>query len=349
MKNPLAAFRSKLWLAVLGLLLSLAPLAAAQQVAVSTWGFGMDLINKNVTDTFQKAYGTEILYDLGNNADRITKIQLRKDNPNIDVVEFAPAFAARAAQEGLLQPIDTSRIEAYDELYDWAKDPLANGMGVGFTVYSYGIVYRTDLIKEPITSWKDLWREDLKGRVSLPNITTTQGPATVVMASRAWGGSELEPDIGFEKLAELSESNVVTFYARSSELISLFQQGEVWAAPVLRFAWGRLKDTGLPLAWVAPDEGSVGFVNTLSIINGAPDLDAAYDYINHKLSHDVQEAQALDLVDSPTNATVQVPDEQAASLTYGDEEIGNLLFLDLDFLLSVEADWIQRWNEEIAR
>ena len=319
------------------------------QVAVSTWGFGMELIDKNVTSTFEDTYGMEILYDLGNNADRISKIQLRKNNPNIDAVEFAPTFALRAAQEGLLQPIDTSRIEAYDELYEWAKDPLSNGLGVGFTVYSYGIVYRTDMIEEPITSWQDLWREDLKGRVSLPNITTTQGAATVAMASRAWGGSEEEPDIGFEKLAELAEENVVTFYARTSELISLFEQEEVWAAPVLRFGWGGLQNTGLPLAWVAPAEGSVGFVNTISIIKDAPNVDAAYDYINHKLSHSVQEAQALDLVDSPTNASVMVPAEQAASLTYGEEEISNLIFLDYDYLLSVEEDWIQRWNEEIAR
>ncbi len=142
---------------------------------------------------------------------------------------------------------------------------------------------------------------------------------------------------------------MVTFYARSSELISLFQQEEVWAAPVLRFAWGSLQQTGLPLTWVAPAEGSVGFVNTISIVKGAPNLDGAYDYINHKLSHDVQSAQALDLVDSPVNATVDVPAEQAASLTYGDEEIGNLIFLDYNYLLSVEEEWISRWNEEIAR
>lgn len=336
----------KLFIIMVFLLLSSLGLA---QVAVSTWGFGMKLIDKNVTDTFQEVYNMEILYDLGNNADRISKIQLRKDNPNIDAVEFAPNFALRASNEGLLETIDISRIEAYDELYDWAKDPLGNGLGIGYTVYSYGLVYRTDLIKEPITSWKDLWREDLKGRVSLPNITTTQGPATVVMASLAWGGSALEADIGFEKLAELADTNIVTFYARSSELISLFEQGEVWVAPVLRFAWSRLENTGLPLAWVAPEEGSVGYVNTISIVKGAPNIDAAYDYINHKLSQSVQTAQALDLVDSPTNALVSVSDDKAAFLTYGETEIDNLIFLDFDYLLEVETDWIQRWNEEIAK
>jgi putative spermidine/putrescine transport system substrate-binding protein len=318
------------------------------QVAVSTWGFNMDLINEHITDTFVEQFETEILYDLGNNADRLTRLQLRSDNPEISVVELAPTFAIRAQREGLLEPIDTSRLANYDALYDWAQDPLGGNYGVGFTVYSYGIVYRTDMVDEPITSWQDLWRDDLAGRVSLPNVTTTQGLATIIMASRAWGGDAQNPDVGFEQLAELSD-DVVTFYARSSELVSLFQQGEVWAAPVLRFAWGQLLDTDLPLAWVAPEEGSVGFVNTISIISGAPNTDSAYDYINHRLSQDVQTALALDLVDSPVRSDVDVPAELAEQLTYGEGEIDNLIFLDYNYLLDVESDWIERWNEEIAR
>ncbi|MEM7738173.1 MAG: ABC transporter substrate-binding protein, partial [Deinococcota bacterium] len=266
----------------------------------------------------------------------------------ISVVELAPTFAIRAMREGLIEPIDTSRLSNYDALYDWAQDPLGGDHGIGFTVYSYGIVYRTDLIDEPITSWQDLWREDLAGRVSLPNVTTTQGLATIVMASRAWGGDAENPDVGFEQLAELSD-DVVTFYARSSELVSLFQQGEVWAAPVLRFAWGSLLDTELPLAWVAPEEGSVGFVNTMSIISGAPDVDSAYEYINHRLSQEVQSRLALDIVDSPTRADIEVDAEIAEQLTYGETEMSNLIFLDYDYLLDVESDWIERWNEEISQ
>lgn len=72
------------------------------QVAVSTWGFNMDLINEHITDTFVEQFDTEILYDLGNNADRLTRLQLRSDNPEISVVELAPTFAIRAMREGLI-------------------------------------------------------------------------------------------------------------------------------------------------------------------------------------------------------------------------------------------------------
>lgn len=320
---------------------------SAKTLAVSTWGFNLDLIRKNITEPFEKAYGITISYELGNNADRLTKLIVRKDNPNIDVVHLSDDFAARAIAEGVLQPIDPSRLKNYGQLYDWAKDPIGGNYGIAYTVYSYGIVYRTDKVKQPITSWQDLWRPDLAGHISLPDITTTQGPATVVMASRAWGGDEKHPDVGFRKLRELRES-VVTFYRRSSELISLFQQGEVWAAPVPRFAWGQLLETGLPLKWVAPREGLVGFINVVSIVKGTKNLEAAYKYIDHLISNPVQTAQALDLVDSPTNRTVKLPPDKAGLLTYGDEEMSKLVFLDVPYIVSVRDEWIQRWNREIA-
>lgn len=320
---------------------------SSRTLAVSTWGFNLDLIRKNITEPFEKTYGITISYELGNNADRLTKLIVRKDNPNVDVVHLADDFAARAVKEGVLQPIDPSRLKNYGQLYEWAKDPIGGNYGIAYAVYSYGIVYRTDKIKQPVTSWQDLWRPDLAGHISLPDITTTQGPATVVMASKAWGGGEKDPDVGFRRLRELRQ-NVVTFYRRSSELVSLFQQGEVWAAPVPRFAWGQLLETGLPLKWVAPKEGIVGFLSVVSIVKGTKNLDAAYKYIDHLISKEVQTAEALDLVDAPTNRTVKVPPDKAELLTYGEAEISKLIFLDVPYIVSVRDEWIQRWNREIA-
>ncbi|WP_324716841.1 ABC transporter substrate-binding protein [Carboxydochorda subterranea] len=319
----------------------------AGSLAVSTWGFNLDLINKNITQPFEKATGVRISYELGNNSDRFTKLMVRKGNPNVDVVHLTDDFAARAVKEGLLQPIDVSRLSNYDQIYDWAKDPVGGHYAVGYTVQDYGIVYRTDKIKTPITSWKDLWRDDLAGHISLPDITTTQGPATVVMASRAWGGSEKDVDVGFARLKALRD-NVVTFYNRSSQLVTLFQQGEVWAAPVLRIAWGQLLETGLPLRWVAPKEGSVGFVNVLGIVKGTRNLDAAYRYVDFLLSEQVQKAEALDLVDSPVNRKVELPPDKAKLLTYGQDNIEKLIFLDPNYLLQAREQWVDRWNREIA-
>jgi len=170
----------------------------------------------------------------------------------------------------------------------------------------------------------------------------------MMLMNRIWGGSEddMSLDVAFKKLAEI-KGNVVTFYKRSSELINLFKMGEVWVAPVARFAWGRLLATGLPLKWVVPKEGMIGFLNTVSIVKGAKNLENAYKYIDFILSEKVQYAEAMDLVDSPINKNVKVPKEIAEKLTYGEDHIKSLIFFDPNVIVDHRDEWIKKWNEMI--
>ena len=96
-------------------------------------------------------------------------------------------------------------------------------MGVGYTISGYTMFYREDKVKEPLTSWKDLWRPELKGYISLPDITTTNGPATIALIAKAWGGDLNNDQVAWDKLAELKPS-LITAYKNSAELITLVQQ-----------------------------------------------------------------------------------------------------------------------------
>lgn len=323
---------------------------SVQKLYVSTWGFNLDLLDKNITKPFLEKYGIQIERELGNNSVRLTKLISQKNDPVIDVVHFADYYAMLAIKNDLLQPIDVTKLSNYKDIYDFAKDPLGGNYAVGYTVYSLGIVYRTDKIKRPITSWKDFWSKDVAGHISLADITTTQGPLLMMHFNKIFGGDPYDPDlkIAFQKVAELKKS-IVTFYKTSSELINLFKMGEVWMAPVPRFSWGQFLETGLPLAWVIPEEGMLGFTNVVAIVKGAKNLDAAYKYIDFILSYEVQLAEAMDLVDSPVNVKVKVPPEIAEKLTYGEDHIKSLVFYDRGFVVDNYDKWINKWNEMIAQ
>lgn len=322
----------------------------AQKLYVSTWGFNLDLLDKNISKPFLDKYGIQIERELGNNSVRLSKLISQKDNPVIDVVHFADYFAMLAVKNGLLQPIDVTKLSNYQDIYDFAKDPVGGNYGVGYTVYSLGIVYRTDKIKRPITSWKDFWSKDVAGHISLPDITTTQGPVLMMHLNKIFADNAYDPELkaAFQKVAELKK-NIVTFYKTSSELINLFKMGEVWMAPVTRFSWGQFLETGLPLAWVVPEEGMLGFTNVVSIVKGAKNLDAAYKYIDFIISYEVQLAEAMDLVDSPVNVKVKVPPEIAEKLTYGEDHIKSLVFYNIGFIVDNYDKWINKWNEMIAQ
>jgi len=312
-------------------------------LAVSTWGYNMDLLDKNITVPFEKKYNVKLIYEKGNNSSRLTKLAARKNNPIVDVVHFAGNYTFKAIQQGLLQPYDPSKLSNLKDLYKWAQDPLGNRYGVGYSVSHYGLFYRTDKISKPVTSWRDLWRPDVKGYVTLPDIATTNGPATIILIAKAWGGDENNVDIAWKKLESLKGA-IVNTYRRSSELTTMVKQGEVWVGPYASFAWGNLLKTGLPLKSVVPEEGIVGVMSVVSIVKGTKNEDLAYKYINFLISKKVEEAEALDLVDSPTNTKVKVPADKAAKLTYGDKIINSLIFLDQKKLAGLQEEWINKWN-----
>ena len=334
---------------LLASLLSLATATASAQKAtlvVSGFGIAQDKIEKNIARPFEAKYGCSVVFEVGNNADRLAKLNARKANPNVDVILLADYFAKQASAQGLLDKLDMTRLSNAARLYDFAKDPLKDGTGIAFTVYSVGIAYRTDKITRPITSWKDLWRPELAGKVALPNITTTQGPPTVWLINRAYGGQDANATPAFTQLGKL---RALTYYNQSSQMTSLFAQDEIWAAPVGRFAWGGLLATKKPLAWARLSDGQAGLVNVASVVKGSKNTDLAHQFIDFMLSTPVQTAQALDLVDSPVNKQVKLPANIASQLTVGVTQIANLRFMDTAYVLANRDAWIQRWNREVVR
>lgn len=319
-----------------------------QTLTVSTWGFNLDLIKKNITQPFEQKFGVKVVYVLGNNAPRLTQLVARKDNPDVDVVQLAGNYSTLAIADGVLQPYNPSEIPNLSQLYSWAKNPLGGDYGVGYAVSSLLLAYRTDKITTPITSWADLLRPDLKGYVSIPDISTTFGPATVVMLARAFGGSQTNVEPAWTALKKLAP-NLTTVYTVSSQLVSLVQQGEVWVAPYSSFSWGDLAATGVPLKTVVPKEGVPASQSVVSVVKGAKHPELANAYINFLISKEVQTAEAMDLVDSPTNSTVTVPANIAPKLTYGKTIIDHLIFLDDAKMASEQAAWIKRWNSIISK
>ena len=315
---------------------------AGQTLIVSAWGFNLDLIERNVVRPFEEEHGVDVVFETGNNSERFTRMVARKNNPEVDVALFAGNWALDAAEAGLLQPYDPTGLTNLDDLYEIARDPLGNRMAVGYTVQNLGIVYRTDMV-EPITSWADLARPELSGFLSIPNITTTYGPTLLYLFGAAFGDGYDDHEAGWEALERIADS-VTTAYGRSSELTTLVAQEEVYAAPYPSFSWGSLAATGHPVAKAIPEEGLPGAFSTISIAHGADNVALAHRYIDHMLSHDVQMAQAIDMVDSPARPDIELPPEIGDNLTYGRELIDRLHFFDLAEISAVQDEWIDRWN-----
>ncbi|HEY1722070.1 MAG TPA: polyamine ABC transporter substrate-binding protein [Magnetospirillaceae bacterium] len=329
-----------------GLVAALPMTAMADDVVLSTYGLAQPEYRANLYTPFESQCGCKMVVDTGNSSARLAKLEAHKDNPDTDIAALSDASAAQAAKEGLIEPIDVGALTNYAKIYPFAQNPIGGHYGIGYTFYSSSVVYRSDKLKG-FASWKDLWSPELKGKLALPDITTTQGVPVIYMINRTFGGSMPDMKTGIDKIGSLKDS-VTTFYPSSAVVAELFQQEEIWAAPVGRFDWPNLKKLNVPLAWAKPSEGQSGGMNVLVLIKGAKHKAQAMKFLDFWLSTQVQTAMAMAKIDSPANAEVKVPADVADVLVYGKEAVDSMHLVPPDVVLTNRPAWVASWNATVA-
>jgi len=94
-----------------------------------------------------------------------------------DVTSLGDAWLDLAIAQKLISPIASideisKQVPQWTNLSPtWQQSATRNGQVWGIP-YRYGvtaIAYRTDKVKTPITSWSDLWRSELKGKITVPD------------------------------------------------------------------------------------------------------------------------------------------------------------------------------------
>ncbi len=320
--------------------------AADKKLVISVYGFGQDKFKELLYAPFEQKCGCEIVVETGNSVERLAKLEARKDDPEIDMAVMSHFDALAASRKGITSPIDVSKIPNHAKLYDFAKDPIGGNFAIGYSFYATSIVYRSDKVK--VGSWNDLFSKELAGRAAFPNISTTQGPISLYMVGKAIGNDAADLKAPIAKVGENRDS-LVTFYERSSQLIQLLQQDEIWAAPVGRFAWSRIAKLGMPIEWATPKEGQTGGMNVMIMTKGAKNADLAYEFMNYWLSTEIQTKLAEALVDSPANSEVKVADNIAMNLTYGADTVKDLHLLAPEVILDNRESWLAEWNSKVAQ
>lgn len=312
------------------------------ELVVSTFALSEDIIEQDILMPFEEAQGVDIVTEVGNSSERFTKLE---NNPNttIDVIELSQANAATGVAEGLFEPLDESKVPNLAKLVPGAQDAVDTA-GAPYTMNSIGIIYNEEAAGMVIDEWEDLWDPSLAGKISIPDITTTFGPAMLHVASD-FKGVDIASDNGaaaFEALSEL-KPNVLRTYSRSSDLANLFQTGEIVAAVVGDFAIPVISESNPAVQYTVPESGTYANFNTLNVVASSDNKELAYEYVNWKLSEELQSTTAKSLNEAPTNADVELDEETAANKTYGDVA-QRAQAIDFAFVNENLEDWISQWN-----
>jgi putative spermidine/putrescine transport system substrate-binding protein len=323
-------------------LIALPAAAQAETLTISWWGFNGEKLDQFIVQPFQQKCGCELVFETGNNADRLNKVKIR-DGGGVDVIYLTDSFSQIGIAEGLFQPVDRAKVPNIAGLHEIAQAPQGE-FGPAYTVGRIGIVYDGAKVA-PITRWADLWRADLAGKVSLPGITTTAGPMVVMLAGQKAGTDVFaDPAPAFAEIAAI-KPNVVKNYNTGSEMINLFSTGEIAVSMTQDFTLGQLAAAVPTIAWAALEDGDIAVMNTINIPKGAANVDLAHEFINFVLDPALQKVLAENGVDAPTARSVELSPEAASRWTYGEAQIASLKRIDYEAMNAAKAGWIDRWNE----
>lgn len=190
----------------------------------------------------------------------------------------------------LIQPIDTARLSNWPDIFDKLK--RVNNIDYEgkqwFAPIDWGntsVIYRTDMVQPKEDSWNLLWDERYKGRISMGDDITDTGIITglLVGAKDPYDMTDDELKKVKAKLAE--QKPLLRFYwSDTTVLEQAIASGEVVAASAWNGTLAKMKDQGVPVAWMNPKEGILNWVCGAVLTANAPQPDKAIDLIDALLS-----------------------------------------------------------------
>ena len=145
-------------------------MAEDKTLTISVYSFSQDECKELVYDPFEETCGCSIVVETGNSVERLARIEAKGEDPVIDIAVLSTHDARGAARRGPLQPIDVTRLSNHAKLFDIARDPLGDYLGIGYTFHSTSIVCGSD--EEEVDSRADLLSPELAGNVALSNTDT---------------------------------------------------------------------------------------------------------------------------------------------------------------------------------
>ncbi len=209
---------------------------------------------------------------------------------------FAPDFIhpgnymiRRYHDAGLIQPVDTGRLENWSTIAPGIRDidgAVIDGARY-FVPAEFGnssLIYRTDMIDEAYlteNSWGILYDDAYAGRLAWYDTSA----ATVAVAALMMGFDNIWT-LSDEQLKAVQplmskQRDLTRFYWTDiTQMEQAIAAGEVVAAYSWNQSFVSLRDEGVPVGYMVPKEGLFAWGSGFIIHRDATDLEAVYTYID---------------------------------------------------------------------
>ena len=260
--------------------------AAATELKVLNWqGYGTD--EKWALEIFEKQTGIKVVHDNFNSEqEMLTKL---RTSPGVyDVVLMNNIYVMDAVNEGLVQPIDTGKIGNFADLTPALRDSdrfVKDGKhwAVAWVWGLTSFAINTDKVKEKPDTIEALWSPAHAGKVGWRD----DALELIQMAALATGQDMNAPPDMDKVRAKLEalKPQIKTFWSSEDEWNKYMAAGDYDLAVYWSGSAARSKKAmKLPVDFIVPKEGAIGWFDGLTIAANAPNPDGAAKFIDFMVS-----------------------------------------------------------------
>ena len=323
--------------------------AMAQRLVVNSYGGEYEgLIMEAVIEPFEEQFGVEVVYDaVGSASEDYARIRATRGNPGFDVVVMTAPEALQGCREGLLLEMTEENVPNLADLNQAVRES-AGACGAVHELQYMSLLYNTEHVTTPPTSWHALWDEQWTGHVLIPDITSIMAVYLLQMSSIINGGDLQNLDPGFEAVAELVP-RTVAIESSSAVMAQFIERDEAWILPYWSGRAQYYKDQGWPVDFLIPEEGTIPLLATLSIPAQAQNKELALEFVNFFLEKAQQEAWALAYNVGSARSDLDLPDDFKATQITSAEQLDQLILPDQLEIASERSGWTERWQREVRR
>ena len=294
--------------------------------------------------SFEDATGINVNMTRKSSGETFAQIRAEASNPKGDVWWGGTGDPyLQAAEEGLTAEYMSPM---RDQLHPWAISQAESAGNKTIGIYSgaLGYGYNTELLAannlpEP-GCWKDLLKPEYKGHVQMAN-PNSSGTAYTTLASMVQIFGE---DEGFEFMKGL-HSNINQYTKSGSAPIKAAGRGENTIGIVFMHDAVKQAVSGFPVKVVAPCEGTGYEIGSMSIVDGARNMDEAKAFYDWALT---AEAQNLAL---EVNA-FQVPSNTGAKTSPSAPDMSSIKLIDYNFKKygssSERKRLLKKWDDDVS-
>jgi len=330
--------------------------AAAQdkiggEINILAWGNYIDFALK----PFEEKTGVKINIDYyGDEQEAMNKIRAAGLGTH-DIVFLGAGFEDIAMKQGLITPLDVSKIASYGDLFKVLQKKKPDG-NVYCATYSFGlngiIAYDPAKTGGAIKSWKEVFSGKYKDRIGKIDKSNEQVWRTALSLGYTYGPLSEDQWKKVEEKLDENMSQVRTIYSHNDQMAQLLSSGEIWIGDSDDGSYRQAKAKGLPIEAAYPEEGMTAWYDGPCIVANAPHPEAAYAFINHMLSPEIQAQLPKELGYAPANSKAIAMLDDATKKTMDiDALVANIDKIQFQYNLGADFDkhGIEMWERAKAQ